>query len=78
MSATIGATSCMAICPGLDGAHSRRFAKSRERPCAAIWRDFGADAMYAPVATRFRTYDVEVDEVSQAYCDRIFAWPAME
>lgn len=34
--------------------------------------------MYAPVATRFRTYDVEVDEVSQAYCDRIFAWPAME
>ena len=37
-----------------------------------------ADAMYAPVATRFRTYDVAVDEVSQAYCDRIFDWPAMQ
>ncbi len=37
-----------------------------------------ADAMYAPVATRFRTYDVELDDVSQAYCDRIFAWPAMQ
>lgn len=37
-----------------------------------------ADAMYAPVATQFRTYDVELDDVSQAYCDRIFAWPAMQ
>jgi glutathione S-transferase len=36
-----------------------------------------ADAMYAPVATRFRTYDVALDDVSQAYCDRIFEWPAM-
>jgi glutathione S-transferase len=37
-----------------------------------------ADAMYAPVATRFRTYNVEVDDVSQAYCDSIFAWPDMQ
>lgn len=37
-----------------------------------------ADAMYAPVATRFRTYDVKLDPVSQAYCDQIFAWPAMQ
>ncbi|PPD44612.1 MAG: glutathione S-transferase [Methylocystis sp.] len=37
-----------------------------------------ADAMYAPVATRFRTYDVKLDAVSQAYCDQIFAWPAMQ
>jgi glutathione S-transferase len=58
---------------------------------AQIWREsledsggpwlFGdisiADAMYAPVATRFRTYDVALDDVSQAYCDRIFEWPAM-
>jgi glutathione S-transferase len=36
-----------------------------------------ADAMYAPVATRFRTYDVALDDVSQAYCDKIFEWPAM-
>ena len=37
-----------------------------------------ADAMYAPVATRFRTYDVQLDYMSQAYCDQIFAWSAMQ
>lgn len=36
-----------------------------------------ADAMYAPVCTRLRTYDVRVDPVSQAYCDTIFAMPEM-
>ena len=36
-----------------------------------------ADAMYAPVCTRFRTYDVELDERSAAYCDAIMAMPAM-
>ena len=57
-----------------------------------IWRDcletsggpylFGkfsmADAMYAPVATRFRTYHVPLDERCEAYCESIFAWPAMQ
>ena len=57
-----------------------------------IWRDcldaFGgpyllgatrsiADAMYAPVATRLRTYHVPTDEACQAYCDTIFAMPEM-
>ncbi len=58
----------------------------------AIWREcrtragdrgpflFGrfsnADAMYAPVATRFRSYDVPLDAVSQAYVDAILALPA--
>jgi glutathione S-transferase len=37
-----------------------------------------ADAMYAPVCTRFRTYDVALDDVSQAYCDTILALPAMQ
>jgi glutathione S-transferase len=37
-----------------------------------------ADAMYAPVVTRFRTYDVKLDEVSAAYCEKILAWPAMQ
>jgi glutathione S-transferase len=37
-----------------------------------------ADAMYAPVATRFRTYHVPLDEGCEAYCDSIFAWPAMQ
>ncbi|MGE3334555.1 MAG: glutathione S-transferase family protein [Rhodospirillaceae bacterium] len=54
-----------------------------------IWRDclaryggpylFGkepsmADAMYAPVCTRFVTYDVKLDPVCTAYCDTICAW----
>lgn len=59
---------------------------------AAIWRDclgrhggpylFGprptlADAMYAPVCTRFRTYDVKLDAACAAYCRHILAWPLL-
>ncbi len=36
-----------------------------------------ADAMYAPVCTRFRTYAVELSPALQAYCDTIFDWPLM-
>jgi glutathione S-transferase len=36
-----------------------------------------ADAMYAPVCTRFRTYDVVLDDTANAYCDTILALPAM-
>jgi glutathione S-transferase len=36
-----------------------------------------ADAMYAPVATRFRTYDIALDPVAEAYCKRIMTYPAM-
>ena len=36
-----------------------------------------ADAMYAPVCTRFRTYSVALDPVSQAYCETVFAWPLL-
>ncbi len=58
----------------------------------AIWRDcldeFGgpyllgdtrsvADAMYAPVATRLRTYHVPTDDACQRYCDTIFAMSEM-
>jgi glutathione S-transferase len=57
----------------------------------AIWRDclgryggpylFGsrtlADAMYAPVATRFVTYDVKLDRQSAQYRDTIMAMPEM-
>lgn len=34
-----------------------------------------ADAFYAPVATRFRTYEVSLSAAAQAYCDTIFADP---
>ncbi len=36
-----------------------------------------ADAMYAPVVTRFVTYGVEVDEVCRAYMNATLALPAM-
>jgi len=37
-----------------------------------------ADAMYAPVATRFRSYGVALDPVSEAYVNAIYAMPAMQ
>lgn len=36
-----------------------------------------AEAMYAPVVTRFLTYDVRLDKASAAYCERIMALPEM-
>ena len=59
----------------------------------AIWREclaeskgpflFGsepcmADAMYAPVCTRFLTYDVKLDPDCAAYCKAIMALPSMQ
>ncbi|MCW8306857.1 glutathione S-transferase [Acidiphilium sp. PA] len=40
------------------------------RPCIA-------DAMFAPVASRFQTYDVPLDPVCTSYVRTIFAWPDM-
>ncbi|MGE0725265.1 MAG: glutathione S-transferase family protein [Alphaproteobacteria bacterium] len=61
---------------------------------AAIWRDcrrrfggtgeflFGgftiADAMFAPVVSRFRTYKIEADEVAEAYEEAVWNLPAMQ
>jgi glutathione S-transferase len=36
-----------------------------------------ADAMYAPVCTRFRTYAIELDPRLKTYCETVFAWPLM-
>ncbi len=36
-----------------------------------------ADAMYAPVCIRFRTYAVELNPALSAYCERIFEWPLL-
>jgi glutathione S-transferase len=36
-----------------------------------------ADAMYAPVVTRFITYDVALDAACAAYCQRVLALPEM-
>ncbi len=58
----------------------------------AIWREclqryggpylFGkqptmADAMYAPVCSRFATYDVKLDAASAGYRDLMLKFPAM-
>ena len=37
-----------------------------------------ADAMFAPVATRLRTYGVEISPQAQSYCDTIFADAAFQ
>jgi glutathione S-transferase len=37
-----------------------------------------ADAMYAPVCTRFRTYAVGLDPGLQGYCEAVFDWPLMQ
>ena len=59
----------------------------------AIWREclsvyggpylFGdnptlADAMFAPVCSRFVTYDITLDETCAVYVNTIFAMPAMK
>ena len=44
-----------------------------------LFGGFGAaDAMFAPVATRLRTYDIECDEVSRAYIEAIHQHPAFK
>lgn len=37
-----------------------------------------ADAFYAPIASRFATYDVALPSVAQAYVETILALPAMQ
>ena len=36
-----------------------------------------ADAMFAPVVSRFRTCGVQLSPASQQYADAVWAWPAM-
>lgn len=43
-----------------------------------LFGDFSiADAFYAPVVTRFKTYGVALAPALQAYCDRVLAHPAV-
>jgi glutathione S-transferase len=37
-----------------------------------------ADAMYAPVVSRLRTYSIPVSGAAKAYCDAIWALPALQ
>jgi len=55
------------------------------RDCLGTWKGpflFGkhptiADAMYAPVVTRFLSYDVAVDQLSKGFMDTIMRWGPM-
>lgn len=52
-----------------------RFGKDGE----FLFGDFTiADAMYAPVVTRFKTYDVKLSGVEKNYCNTILELPAMQ
>jgi glutathione S-transferase len=56
------------------------------RDCLSTWKGpflFGekptiADAMYAPVVTRFLSYDVAVDDLCKRYGDTIMDWAPMK
>ena len=37
-----------------------------------------ADAMYAPVVSRFRTYGVQLSPVARAYAAAVWEWPALQ
>ena len=37
-----------------------------------------ADAFYAPVVSRFRTYSIPVSGAAKAYCETIWNWPAVQ
>jgi len=36
-----------------------------------------ADAMFAPVVSRFTTYDIPLNDIARAYADAIWQWPDM-
>ncbi|GAN79315.1 glutathione S-transferase [Acidocella aminolytica] len=56
------------------------------RDCLSTWKGpflFGrmptiADCMYAPVVTRFQSYDVNVGPLCQEYCNTILSWSPMK
>jgi glutathione S-transferase len=82
----------MDLCADKTGHVATPEALADSRRIFEIWRDalaasggpflFGsftlADAMFAPVATRFTTYGVELDAACRAYVDAIAALPAMQ
>jgi glutathione S-transferase len=81
----------MDLCTDKSGQGHTPEALADARRVCDIWREalarsggpflFGAftiaDAMYAPVTTRFVTYGVELDATCRAYVDAIVAMPAM-
>ena len=57
----------------------KRFAGSAPRDDGFLFGTFTiADAMYAPVVTRLRTYGVKLDTQAQRYCDAVMEHAAMK
>lgn len=57
----------------------KRFAGAFQKDDGFLFGTFGAaDAMFAPVVTRFKTYGVPLDSDADAYCTAVLAHPAMK
>jgi glutathione S-transferase len=57
----------------------KRFAGAAPKDDGFLFGSFSAaDAMYAPVVTRLRTYGVTVDSDTDAYCKAVLAHPPMK
>jgi glutathione S-transferase len=57
----------------------KRFAGAAPKDDGFLFGAIGAaDAMFAPVVTRFRTFGVQLDGDAEAYCTAIMAYPAMK
>ncbi len=57
----------------------KRFAGAAPKDDGFLFGAIGAaDAMYAPVVTRLRTFGVQLDSDAEAYCAAIMAYPAMK
>jgi len=57
----------------------KRFAGAAPKDDGFLFGAIGAaDAMYAPVVTRLKTYAVPLDSDAEAYCTAVLAYPAMK
>ncbi len=57
----------------------KRFAGAAPKDDGFLFGAFSAaDAMYAPVAARFRTYGIKLDSEAEAYCQAVLGHPAMK
>jgi glutathione S-transferase len=57
----------------------KRFAGAAPKDDGFLFGHFtAADAMYAPVVTRLKTYAVQIDSDTDAYCKAVLAYPPMK
>ena len=57
----------------------KRFAGASPKDDGFLFGHFtAADAMYAPVVTRLKTYAVQMDSDTDAYCKALLAYPPMK